>query len=280
MTFIAIQDHLDPRLEHYRLVQDRDRTTPSARAGLFIGETAVVIQAMLRVRGCTMSILAAERHEERVRELIAQSPESDSPPDVFLVPDRIVEPLTGFNLHRGLLAVGRRPAARTLESFVPPPGLGALLLCVESVNNMDNIGQLFRVAAAFGCCGALLSQDCHDPFYRKSLRVSCGCALTLPHARSQEFVSDLTRLRREHGFTVIGATGSGETTLAELPDVTRDPLLRTALVVGAEFAGLSAEALRACCLRARIPMALQVDSLNVATAAAVFLSRLGPVLQR
>jgi tRNA G18 (ribose-2'-O)-methylase SpoU len=280
MTFASIHDHSDPRLEPYRLVQDRDRSSPAGRAGLFIGETAVVIQAMLRVPQCTVSVLAAERHEERVRQLIAQSPESSSPPDVFLVPDRIVEPLTGFNLHRGLLAVGRRPDARSLASFIPPPERSALLLCVESVNNMDNIGQLFRVAAAFGCCGALLSQDCHDPFYRKSLRVSCGCALSLPHARSQEFVTDLTGLREEHRFTVIGATGSGQTTLTELSEMSTETGARTALVVGAEFSGLSAEALRECSLRARIPMAPQVDSLNVATAAAVFLSRLNPALQR
>jgi tRNA G18 (ribose-2'-O)-methylase SpoU len=149
---------------------------------------------------------------------------------------------------------------------------------VESVNNIDNIGQLFRVAAAFGCCGALLSPDCHDPLYRKSLRVSCGCALLVPHARSTDWSADLRAVRATHGLTLIGATGSADVTLEQLA---AQPIgSRVALMVGAEYAGLSAEALQACAVRARIPMATGVDSLNVAVAAAVFLSRLSPVLQR
>lgn len=273
MRLIRITDAADSRLDPYRLVRDRESANDSS--GLFVGETALVIQCMLRVPGQTVSILAAERHEPRVREMLAGATDA---PEVFLVPDHIVESIVGFNLHRGLLAIGRRPAPRTLASILPPASAPALVLCVESVNNIDNIGQLFRIAAAFGCCGVLLSPDCHDPLYRKSLRVSCGCALLLPHARSADWEADLRAVHATHGFALIGATGSGDVTLEQL--AAHPPGQRLALLVGAEYTGLSPQALRACAIRARIPMAAGIDSLNVAVAAAVFLSRLSPFLQR
>jgi tRNA G18 (ribose-2'-O)-methylase SpoU len=195
------------------------------------------------------------------------------------VPNALVEEIAGFNIHRGLLAIGTRPAPRTVDSLVPASSAGVApattpapctLLCVEGVNNMDNIGQLFRVAAAFACAGVVLSPECHDPLYRKSLRVSCGHALRVPFARSEAWTADLARLRTAHGFALIGATGHGAP--LDGRDAGAAPA-RTALLVGAEFAGLSPAALAACDRRVRIPMAPGVDSLNVAVAAAVLLDR-------
>lgn len=285
MAFIPIHDPADPQLAPYRAIRDRPHP---AGEGFFIGETALVIQAMLERPGCVQSILAAQRHEGRVRQMLERAQgDRDAAgvsPDVFLVPDSIVEPLAGFNLHRGLLALGRRPAPRTLDTLLAegagmgaPAGGSPLLLCVEDVNNIDNIGQLFRVAAAFGCAGVLLSPRCHDPLYRKSLRVSCGHALRLPHARSTDWLADLRALRQQHGYQLVGATGAGSMTLAEFTEGLRarptEPF-RAALLVGAEFEGLAAETLEHCSVRLRIPMAPGVDSLNVAVAAAVILSRL------
>ena len=133
---------------------------------------------------------------------------------------------------------------------------------------------LFRSAAAFGCGAVLLSPGCHDPLYRKSLRVSCGCALQVPFARSVDWAGDLAHVRAA-GFMLVGAAGGAERTLREVAEecAARTPR-RTAVVVGAEFAGLSATTLAACDRRARIPMASGVDSLNVGVAAGVFLARL------
>jgi len=179
--------------------------------------------------------------------------------------------VTGFNVHRGLLALGRRPEPVALASVVPHRDRPATLLCVEGVNNMDNIGQLFRVAAAMAVSAVVLSPDCHDPLYRKSLRVSCGCVLRVPWVRADDWHAALGELRSQHGVALVAATGRGARTPTE---VAADVGTRVAIVVGAEFAGLSERTIALADHAVRIPMAAGVDSLNVAVAAAVLLDHL------
>ena len=127
---------------------------------------------------------------------------------------------------------------------------------------------LFRNAAAFGVDGVLLSPSCHDPLYRKSLRVSIGHALDVPFARSRDWAGDLADLARR-GITLIAAAAT-ETAVA-IDEVT--PPRRVALVVGQEFDGVSPTTLDACDHVVRVPMSPGVDSLNVGVAAAVCLHR-------
>lgn len=267
----------DPDLEPYRMVRDRDSAGPDGRPGLFIGESPLVIDAMLHAGIEVVSVLASERQRERAVSLVAgacaASGRSHAPP-ILLAPDDVLNAVVGFDIHRGFLAVGRRPRVRSVVELLPPPGVAALLLLVEEVNNIDNIGQLFRNAAAFGCSAVLLSPGCHDPLYRKSLRVSCGCALKVPFARSDDWHGDISRLRAL-GFTVLGATGGGELTLAEAARACSAATpRRVAVAVGAEYSGLAPATLAACSARVRIPMAPGVDSLNVGVATGVFLARL------
>jgi tRNA G18 (ribose-2'-O)-methylase SpoU len=269
----------DPRLEPYRRVRDRDALGPDGRPGLFVGESPLVIEAMLRTPGVeTISVLASERQRVRAEALIVSARgdgEGGSRPILLLAPDDVLNALVGFDIHRGFLAVGRRLPLRAVRDVVPPRDRPALLLLVEEINNIDNVGQLFRNAAAFGCDAVLLSPGCHDPLYRKSLRVSCGHALRVPFARSEDWHGDLAWLREEAKVEVLGMTGSGATSLHDAAGLVA--LLRprrVAVLVGAEFTGLSPAALRSCSHRVRIPMAPGVDSLNVGVAAGVALSRL------
>ena len=136
------------------------------------------------------------------------------------------------------------------------------------ISKIDNVGLLFRNAAAFAVDGVLLSPLCHDPLYRKSLRVSIGHVLTVPFARSRSWLDDLRKLR-DDGVTLIAATTGRQAELAD--DI--PPADRVAIVVGPEFEGLPESTLAVCDHVARIPMAPGVDSLNVAVAAAVLLNR-------
>ena len=132
----------------------------------------MVIGAMLRSGVETLSILTSERHAARAEAMVEESRalRAGRPdPEVILAPDAILDATVGFNIHRGFLAVGRRPVQRSVQQVLPPAGADALLLVVEEINNIDNIGQLFRNAAAFGCAAVVLSPGCHDPLYRKSL---------------------------------------------------------------------------------------------------------------
>jgi tRNA G18 (ribose-2'-O)-methylase SpoU len=160
------------------------------------------------------------------------------------------------------------------NAYAPAHPPRTVLVC-EDITNIDNIGQLFRIAAAFAADLVLLSPSCHDPLYRKSLRVSCGCALQVPFARSDDWQGDLARIRDDAGFLLVGATGGGAQRLQDVAaQVGGLRPRRLAVVVGAEFAGLRADTLAVCSFRAKIPMAHGVDSLNVGVAAGVFLARL------
>lgn len=262
----------DPRLRHYQAVRDRDLLGTRSRAGLFIGETPLILRAMLNQPGLTHSVLLADN---RLDEFMPILP-ADVP--VYVVPLAWMERITGFPIHRGVLAIGHRPdlAARTLNDILPRShGPLTILICVGQ-NNIDNIGQLFRNAACFGVDAVLLDPTCHDPLYRKSIRVSIGHVLTMPWARSTDWPGDLDRLRDEWNVTLIAAaTGANSQPLDEI-----EPPQRVAVIVGPEYEGLPDAILEKCHHRARIPMAAGCDSLNVAVAGAVCLHRFSRGIRR
>ena len=146
-----------------------------------------------------------------------------------------------------------------------PPGARAVVV-LENLTDVDNLGALARHAAAFGADALVLSPRCADPFYRKAIRVSLGAVFGLPIVRAESWPGDLEVLRRD-GVAVVGAVvEAGATPLARFT-----PPARFALLLGAEGPGLSAAA-RACCDHlVTIPMSPGADSLNVATAGAIFL---------
>jgi tRNA G18 (ribose-2'-O)-methylase SpoU len=173
----------------------------------------------------------------------------------------------GFNFHRGCLALAERPPdspAGLLQSVTR-------LLALEGVGNPDNVGGLFRVAAAFGVGGVLLDPASGDPLYRKAIRTSMGAALTMPFARVAAWPQDLAGFR-DAGFTILALTPqAGETPRAF---AAARPGARLLLLLGSEGDGLSDEAFRIADGRLRIPISSTVDSLNVVVAAGIALAML------
>jgi tRNA G18 (ribose-2'-O)-methylase SpoU len=266
---IPISQPDDSRIEDYRSVRDRDLLGPDGRPGLFVGETRLVVDRMIERPGMTKSVFVEARHAAALREALDAAGRADVP--LYVAEQPILEQIAGFNVHRGVLAVGWRPDAATLamDAALPKDGSLRTVLVCEEVRNIDNIGGLYRNAAAFGVDAVVLSPHCHDHLYRKCLRVSMGHALSVPTARSHDWPGDLARLRIDWGLHLIGlATGARSRPLEAipLPD-------RVALVVGTEFDGLSDAALGQCDSLARIPMAAGIDSLNVTVAAAIGLHR-------
>ena len=264
MPVIEISDPDDPRLADYRDLRDRQLRGRDGFPGLFIGEQCLMIEHMLRLPGVTKSVLIAPNWVERIAPL--------APPDVpvYVAPVELMEQVTGFHIHRGALAAGRRSSVERegLDAVLDGRDRLTLLLC-ENIANIDNIGLLFRNAAAFGVDAVLLSPTCHDPLYRKSLRVSIGHALTVPFARSADWLADLRRLREEWNVTLLAAAVGGRS--VDLDSI--DPPRRVGLVVGREYEGLDPSTLELCDAVVRVPMAPGVDSLNVGVASAVCLHR-------
>jgi tRNA G18 (ribose-2'-O)-methylase SpoU len=258
---ILIDDPADPRLAAYRDVKERDLV---GREGGFIAEGVVVLEKLLTAgRHPLASVLVAEHRAPRLATLLAQLP--DGVP-AYAAGQAVLDRLTGFHIHRGVLAAGRR-AEPTADALIAGLPAQALVVALIGVANHDNMGGLFRNAAAFGADAVLLDETSCDPLYRKAIRVSVGAALTTPFARVGSAEALCARLAAA-GFRLLALSPAGET---ELSDVRPAP--RTAALFGAEGPGLPSGVLE----RApgvRIAMAGGFDSLNVATACGIVLHHL------
>lgn len=192
---------------------------------------------------------------------------------VFVVGKEALASITGFNFHRGCLALAERPDAEPPDHSLHAFAGARRLIALESVGNPDNIGGLFRVAAAFGAGGVLLDRASGDPFYRKAIRTSMGACLRVPFMRLASWPADLGLLRSS-GFEVVALTPDPDA--IPLADYARglQPDSRLILMLGAEGPGLSAAAFSVASARVRIPIAPGVDSLNVTVAAGIALAAL------
>lgn len=179
---------------------------------------------------------------------------------IYVVPQPVMSIVTGFNIHRGCLAIGERPTPLDWRVLA---AASARLVILERVANADNVGATFRNAAAFGVDAILLGPDCIDPLYRKAIRTSMAAALTVPFAHLSPWPGAMRELR-DCGFRVIGLSPGAGSTPIRSAAAHAGP--RLALVGGHEGEGLTRDALDACDIVARIPIAAGVDSLNVATA--------------
>jgi tRNA G18 (ribose-2'-O)-methylase SpoU len=256
MRVVRIDRVDDPRLEDYRSLTDAELLR---RRGLFVAEGRLVVGRVIQDGHSMVSLLlneAAFRQLERALDALAD----DTP--VYICGTDEFSAVTGFNLHRGCLAMARRPAARRSGDVADGSDY---LLVLEGVTDPDNVGSAFRNAAAFGA-GVLLSPTCCDPLYRKAIRTSMGGVLRTPYAWLEDWPADLAMLKAK-SFTLVALTLTDSA--VDLQACERR--LRTALLVGSEGPGLTAAAEAMADVRVRIPIHRNVDSLNLATAAAIAL---------
>jgi tRNA G18 (ribose-2'-O)-methylase SpoU len=192
---------------------------------------------------------------------------------IYLASQALLNDVVGYNMHRGCLAAAERGAPLSAGDILARCAAGRRLLVVlEDVTNPDNVGSVFRNARAFGVDGVLLTPRCTDPLYRRAVRVSMGGTLQLPFARVVSCVEAFESLRAA-GFARVALTpGPGARRVDEAARRLAGAE-RVALAFGTESEGLSAKALAAADVRACIPMAPGVDSLNVATASGIALHR-------
>lgn len=263
MPFVTVDDPRDTRLDDYRNVPDAELVE---RRGLFVAEGRLVVRRLLAESPlATRSVMVTGTARALLDTVFATRPELP----VYVVPQALMNGITGFNIHRGCLAIGERPRPGHWRDVTS----GATTIVVlERVANADNIGGVFRNAEAFGAGAVLLDPVSTDPLYRKAIRTSMGAALLVPFARADPWPSALHALRGA-GFALVAMTLSvTAATLRECAVELRGR--RLAIVLGHEGDGLSAAALDACDYHARIPMASGVDSLNVSSAAAIALYEL------
>ncbi|MBX9933922.1 MAG: RNA methyltransferase [Methylobacterium sp.] len=234
------------------------------RGGRFIVEGEVTLRIALspRSRFTLESILLLP---ERVAGLEASIAALPDPPPVYVAARPVMSAIAGFPIHRGVLAVGLRGIDPEASALIPEGK--ALVVGLVGLTNHDNVGAVFRNAAAFGADAVILDGETCDPLYRKAIRVSAGAALTMPFARLGQ-AGDLLALADRQGLTPLAMTPRGTTDISRL-----EPLARSLLLLGAEGPGLP-DSVIARARTLRITMAAGFDSLNVGTAGAIALHHL------
>jgi tRNA G18 (ribose-2'-O)-methylase SpoU len=262
---IHIESAHDDRIAEFRNVPDPQLLR---QLGLFVAEGRLVVTRLLATPLETRALLVTEAALTSLRSSLG-----DHTFPVYVVPQAVMDGVAGFNFHRGCLAIGVRPPARDWREVVTEADssagpAAARLVVLERIGNVDNVGSLFRNAAAFGARGVLLQADCADPLYRKAIRTSMAASLTMPYAAVPW--PDGLRELCDGGWATVALTPAADA--PPLRDVSAALIGRpAAIVLGHEGDGLTDAAIAACTHRARIAMANQVDSVNVATAAAIAL---------
>ena len=261
----------DPALDSYaRLTENQLVCREKPEDGLFVAESALVIERALDAGFRPLSFLIETRLLSKAEAILARCPD-DLP--VYTAELPVLEQLTGYALTRGMLCAMRRPAPKCAEDLLQNASCVAVL---EDVMNPTNLGAIFRSAAALGVDAVLLTESCTDPLYRRCIRVSMGNVFFVPWAVLPG--DDWQALLHANGFE------SAAMALREDAKVLWDPTLRSirklAVVMGSEGPGLKASTIAACDYTVTVPMTNGVDSLNVAAASAVAFYQLALLRQQ
>ncbi|MDO5735521.1 MAG: RNA methyltransferase [Propionibacteriaceae bacterium] len=252
-----VDDPLDPRLRDYVGLRDSQlRKQFEQSEGVFIAEGEKIIRRALTARHRPRSFLVQERWLDSLSDVVNEH--HDVP--VIVGTAALLEQVSGFHVHRGALASFDRPPARTWDDVLA----GNRIIVCQDLVDATNMGSILRVAAALGWDSVVVSQASADPLYRRAIKASMGTALRLPWRRMDDDLVDLERIRAA-GFKLVAAALVADA--VDLQDYQSTG--RVALLVGTEGNGLSDDWIARADVCVRIPMAEGVDSLNVATAAAI-----------
>ena len=268
---ISIVDPADPRIAPYRLLSD---SALLQSQGLFIAEGRLVVRRLIESGGWAVrSLLVNPAAAASLQSAFALL---DEAVPIYVCETRDFLGVTGHDIHRGCLALVERPPARRVADVLATSdratALPRVVVVLEGVTNADNVGGVFRNAAAFGAGAVLLSPTCCDPLYRKAIRTSMAATLFVPYARVDSWPGGLDALRM-HGYTIVALTPREPSVTLEAFAATARPA-RVALLVGTEGEGLTAAVEDAADVRVRIPISTRVDSLNLSVATGIALNRM------
>ena len=256
---IEITDLHDPRIDVYRDIRERDLV---GRDGLFVAEGKVVVEKLTDSdRHRLLSLLIASKRVDELQSVMSRL--ADDVP-VYVASQTVIDAIAGFPLHRGILGIGRRTQTPTAAQLLAGCGQRASVLLLSGIANHDNMGGIFRNAAAFGVDAVLLDADCCDPLYRKAIRVSVGGTLMVRFAQIARHEDAIDLLER-HAFSPVALSPAGNCLLKDWR-----PASRTAVFLGAEGPGLSADIIQRT-HSIQIAMSGGFDSLNVATTSGIVL---------
>ncbi|MGB0581802.1 MAG: TrmH family RNA methyltransferase [Limisphaerales bacterium] len=256
----GIQDLGHPEIRPYLKLRD-DRV--HREQGIFIAEGAKITERLLASGVRVRSLLLPEKWLDRFLPLIEQHPEDIH---AFVGPKPDLEKLAGISMYQGVNSVGEIPSPPTLTELLQSSASPRLFIAIDDLTGADNVGTVARNGLAFGAQAMIVGDTCCSAWVRKAVRTSMGTIFKLPALETSSLASALDELRQARIQVIAAHAHTDEHKLSNL-DLTRD----TCLVLGSEGQGLREEVLKACDHHAIVPMANDVDSLNVGSAGAVFL---------
>ena len=232
--------------------------------GIFIAEGEKVTRRLLESDLPVLSVLLTPEWLLVFRERLESRTQAIK---VYVAPKELVESIVGFNLHQGIMALGKIPEQPTIENVLFRSDRPRLFVAIDGLTNSENLGVLVRNCAAFGVQAILAGETSSSPYLRRAVRNSMGTIFKVPIIHCKNLVEMLDSLRKDHQFQVLAAHPHTERSRIDHVDYLGD----CCIVFGSEGLGVSEKVLAACTLPVAIPMQLDVDSLNVASASAVFL---------
>ncbi|WP_437185093.1 TrmH family RNA methyltransferase [Planctomicrobium sp. SH668] len=257
----------DPRIVPYRHLRRMNLTRWS---GLFIAEGTRLVERLLESDFEIHSILVSEAHRRRLSE------QTLAEKQVYVAPLPILEQVIGFQFHAGMLACGYRKQSPALQDWLPPRGKSSLIVGCPQTSDPDNLGTVIRISAGLGADGVLVGKTSADPFSRRTLRISMGNAFFLPILQSGDFAESMRQMQVDGGYTAVASML--DPSAIPLSQVTRPH--RLLLLLGNEDEGLPPDLAAMADEKVVIPMADQIDSLNVGIAAGIMLHHYEQVAQR
>jgi len=274
MDAIEIQSLDDPRIGFYRNLKDRQLADADGR---FLAEGSWIVKRLLQSDFPVDSVLAADKRVDKI------APHLRPDTKLYVATEELINQIVGFKFHRGVLACGIRkpaldfdqlmrsitaPASKTANTIASTSQISPLLLVVcPQLNEHENLGLVIRLSAGFGADALIVGPSCCDPFSRRSVRVSMGTVFKLPIIQSRDLAADLKNLKEKWQVQLNASVLAPDA--QALSETTRPQ--RIALLFGSEATGLETQWIDLCDQKITIPMQHGTDSLNIASAAAVFL---------
>jgi tRNA G18 (ribose-2'-O)-methylase SpoU len=250
----------DPNLAPYRTMR---RPLEHREQGIFVAEGEKVVRRLLESRFQIISVLLADKWFRQLEPLLKARAEDIQ---VYLAEKELLETLTGYSMFQGLLAVGKIPAPHSLDQVMQTSPQPFLFVAVDALANAENLGTLVRNSVAFGAQALIVGETSSSPFLRRAVRSSMGAIFDIPVVETFSLIQTLHELQVRHVRCIAAHPHADQRTLPQA-----DAKASCCLVFGSEGHGISPEVLAACNDSASIPMSGGVDSLNVGSAAAVFL---------
>ncbi|MDI6778615.1 MAG: RNA methyltransferase [Bacteroidota bacterium] len=256
-------DSLDVcELQPYRTMR---RAVEHVRQGIFVAETEKVVKRLLQSDLQIVSLLLTEKWFDEIKDLI--KPDVSDDLKIFVGEKKLLETIVGFGLHQGIMAVGKIPKSLTIEAVIAEYEPPRLLVAVDGLTNSDNLGVIVRNCVAFGVTAIIVGETSSSPYLRRAVRMSMGSVFKLPVIHVNDLREMLIELSNRYGTRCLAADAHADDVVINEAHLNGN----ICIVLGSEGSGVRKQVLEACHERIKISVTEEVDSLNVASASAVFL---------